>query len=1198
MASPAPSGLAGRLAALFIESKLTPLIILGSLLLGTFAVVATPREEEPQIVVPMADVFIPFPGAAAKVVEEQLTKPLERKLSEIRSIEYVYSISRSGGALIIVRFYVGEPMEQSLVDLYDKLMSNQDLFPPGAGPFMVKPRDVNDVPIVTLTLSSERYPDYQLRQLAEYVLEETKKVPGTAGGFIVGGRQRELEVRIDPARLKAYGLTPLQVAAAIQGENVARSAGRFESLNREFLVETGRFIRSREDLEALVVGVSEQRPIYLRQIADVTDGPGEATSYVWFGLGPSGAGHASAGLAGDAATRRVGDTAPPAPRESPAVTVAIAKQARTNAVTVAQAVIRKAENLKGTLLPADVRLTVTRNYGETADEKADELLRHLGIAVVSVVLFLGLALGPRPAMVVSIAIPLTLALTLFVSMLLGYTINRVTLFALIFSIGILVDDAIVVVENMYRHLLLRLRPHREAALYAVDEVGNPTILATFTVIAALLPMAFVSGLMGPYMRPIPINASIAMFFSLLVAFVVIPWFCQKCYREDTGRGASGAGRAEEATSRSGPRSALRASRMYRFYRRLLAPLLAHPALAVAFLAGVALLLVASVSLFYTRAVVVKMLPFDNKSELQLVVDMPEGTTLEETARVTQALTRYVATVPEVRDYQAYVGTASPFNFNGLVRHYFLREGPHEADIQIALVPKGERRAQSHEIALRLRPRVQEIARAHGANVKVVEVPPGPPVLSVLVAEVYGPDYDRQIAVAKDVRRLFEATPGVVDVDDFVEADQVKYVFTVDRAKAALAGVPSEEVVRTIRMALEGERIGLVHIPKEKSPVQIVLRLPRAERAGLEHFGEIALRGASAASVAARSRPGGAEPGSGRLVPLSELLRIEQTVQDKAIHHKNQKPVVYVVGDVGGGTESPVYGVLDVGRRLEAYRPPEGYAIEQFYATQPWSEERLGVKWDGEWHITYETFRDMGFAFAVAMLLIYLLIVGEFQSFLTPVVIMVPIPLTLIGIVPGHWLTGSYFTATSMIGFIALAGIIVRNSILLVDFIESERRAGVPLEEAVVRAGAIRTRPILLTAAALMVGAFVIVLDPIFQGLAVSLLFGVGAATLLTLVVIPVLYVSVRRAPRRPAAPPADGAAPGRPEEPAPEPALADAGRRRRELHCGVSRQRGRRACGVLAPACRDSASGAAESLRWSHRIGLSGGPATGTEFAG
>ncbi len=1108
-------GLAGRLAAFFIESKLTPLIILGALLLGAFAVVATPREEEPQIVVPMADVFIPFPGAAARVVEEQLTKPLERKLSEIRGVEYVYSISRSGGALIIVRFYVGEPMEQSLVDLYDKLMSNQDLFPPGAGPFMVKPRDVNDVPIVTLTLSSERYTDYQLRQLAEHVLEETKKVPGTAGGFIVGGRRRELEVRIDPARLKAYGLTPLQVAAAIQGENVARSAGRFESLNREFLVETGRFIRSREDLEALVVGVAEQRPIYLRQVADVTDGPGEATSYVWFGLG-------AGSFAPPAAP------SPPTMSESPAVTVAIAKQARTNAVTVAQAVIRKAAELKGPVLPADVRLTVTRDYGETADEKANELLRHLGIAVASVVVFLGLALGPRPAMVVSIAIPLTLALTLFVSMLLGYTINRVTLFALIFSIGILVDDAIVVVENMYRHLLLRLRPHREAALYAVDEVGNPTILATFTVIAALLPMAFVSGLMGPYMRPIPINASIAMFFSLLVAFVVIPWFCQKCYREDTGRGASGVGRAEEAPSLSGPRSALPASRLYRFYQRLLAPLLAHPAIALAFLAGVAVLLVASVSLFYTRTVAVKMLPFDNKSELQLVVDMPEATTLEETARVTQALTRFVATVPEVRDYQAYVGTASPFNFNGLVRHYFLREGPHEADIQINLVPKGERRAQSHDIAQRLRPQVQAIARAHGANVKVVEVPPGPPVLSVLVAEVYGPDYDRQIAVAKDLRRLFEATPGIVDVDDFVEADQVKYVFTVDRAKAALAGVPSEEVVRTIRMALEGEPIGLVHIPKEKSPVQIVLRLPRAERTGLEHFGEIALRGASAASAAARPRPGGAEGGAGGLVPLSELLRIEETVQDKAIYHKNQKPVVYVVGDVGGGAESPVYGVLDVGRQLEAYRPAEGYVIEQFYATQPWSEERLSLKWDGEWHITYETFRDMGLAFAAAMLLIYLLIVGEFQSFLTPVVIMAPIPLTLIGIVPGHWLTGSYFTATSMIGFIALAGIIVRNSILLVDFIESERREGVPLEEAVVRAGAIRTRPILLTAAALMVGAFVIILDPIFQGLAVSLLFGVGAATLLTLVVIPVLYYSMRRAPRRP-------------EEPAPEPARADAG---------------------------------------------------------
>ena len=724
-------GLSGRIAAFFIGSKLTPLIMLGALLLGFFAIVATPREEEPQIIVPMADVWLPFPGASAKIVEEQLTKPFERKLSEIKGVEYVYSISRPGGALIIVRFYVGQPMEQSLVDLYDKLMSNQDLLPPGAEPFLVKPKDVNDVPIVTVTLSSQRYGEFELHQLAEQVLEEAKKVSGTSAGFIVGGQARELRIQIDPTRLKAYGLTPLQVAGVIRGENRALPTGRFDSRNQSFLVETGRFIRSREDVEGLVVGVNGQRPVYLRQVAEVTDGPRESTQYVWFGLGPGGAGETVS------VKRETQEGSRDTPHESPAVTVAIAKQAGMNAVTVAQEVIRKVESMKGVTIPSDVRVTVTRDYGETAQEKANELLWHLLIAVVAVVAFLGIALGPRPAIVVSLAIPLTLALTLFTSMLIGYTINRVTLFALIFSIGILVDDAIVVVENTYRHLALRVQPHQEASIYAVDEVGNPTILATFTVIAALLPMAFISGLMGPYMRPIPVNASIAMFFSLLVAFVVVPWFCQTCYRTRvTVAGVDHEGDERGLTAR--------------IYRQVLSPLLARPILAFAFVGIVVLLLAGSVVLVYTRHVVVKMLPFDNKSELQLVVDMPEGTTLEETARVTQGLSRYIRTVPEVRDYQAYVGTASPFNFNGLVRHYYLREQPHEADIQINLVSKSDRAAQSHEIAQRMRPQVQEIAKQYRANVKVVEVPPGPPVQSVLVGEIYGPDYARQIAVAGEV----------------------------------------------------------------------------------------------------------------------------------------------------------------------------------------------------------------------------------------------------------------------------------------------------------------------------------------------------------------------------------------------------------------------------------------------------------------
>jgi multidrug efflux pump subunit AcrB len=1087
-------GLSGRIAALFIGSKLTPLILVAALLLGFLAVVLTPREEEPQIVVPMADVFLPFPGASAQVVEEQVTKPMERILSEIRGVEYLYSITRPGGALVIVRFYVGEPMEQSLVDLYDKLMSHQDRLPPGAGPFRVKPRDINDVPIVTVTLSSDRATDVDLRRVGESLLEEVKKIPSTAGGFLIGGRARELRVQLDAARLKAYGLDPLQIAGAIRSEHVAQPAGRFSTGNRDYLLESGRFLRTREDLDSLVVGAWERRPVYLRQVADVIDGPAEPTQYVWFGLGPS-APREAFSVKRDTSGSDTSDDARGTSHDAPAVTVAIAKQPRANAVTVSREVVRKIDELKGRLIPADVRVTVTRDYGDTADEKADELLQHLGIAVIAVVIFLGIALGPRPAMVVSLAIPITLALTLFTSMLIGYTINRVTLFALIFSIGILVDDAIVVVENIYRHLTLRLRSHRDAALHAVDEVGNPTILATFTVIAALLPMAFVSGLMGPYMRPIPINASIAMFFSLLVAFVVVPWFCQQCDRAGITMPGHGGEQGAEAAGGRGSR----------LYRTMLTPLLTRPWLAWTFLAFVGLLLAGSASLFAIRQVPVKMLPFDNKSELQLVIDMPEGTTLEDTARVTKVFTEFLRTVPEVRDYQAYVGTASPFNFSGLVRHYFLREAPHQADIQVNLAPKHRRVAQSHAIAQRLRPEIQRLAHGHGAAVKVVEVPPGPPVQAVLVAEVYGPDEPARRAAAAIVRRSFEATPGIVEVDDSIEADQPKYLYAVDRAKAAVAGLSSDDIARTVRMAVEGESVGRLHLPNEKSPVHMVLRLPVAERTGLEHVGELALRGAG-----------------GRLFPLSELVTVARTVQDQPLHHKNQKPVVYVTGDVGGPgaerAESPVYGVLGVGERVAASPLPDGRPMAQQYASQPWSEARPSLTWDGEWHITYETFRDMGLAFGLAMVLIYLLIVGQFQSFLTPVIIMAPIPLTLIGIIPGHWATGSYFTATSMIGFIALAGIIVRNSILLVDFIQHQERQGVPSLEAVIRAGTIRARPILLTAAALMVGAFVIILDPIFQGLAVSLLFGVGAATLLTLVVIPVLYyrlVETRRAALQP-----------------------------------------------------------------------------------
>lgn len=1069
-------GLSGRIAGTFIDSKLTPLIMIASLLLGVIAVVATPREEEPQIVVPMADVFIPFPGATAGEVEELVVRPLERKLTEIRGVEYLYTTSKPGMALFIVRFYVGEEMEKSLVDLYDKLMSNRDLLPPGAGDFLVKPRDINDVPIITLTLWSERYDDEQLRQVARHLLEEIKKIPKTSNGFLIGGRQREWRVELDPARLRSFALTPLEIAAAVRAANQNIPAGRFDRENRESLVETGTFLPDRDALEQVVVGVYHGRPVFLRDVAHVIDGPEEPEHYVSFGNGP----RAGPGPESVHTSNRPVVTAG---REFPAVTVAIAKQPGANAVDVAHAVLRMVRELQGTLIPSDLHVTVTRDYGETADEKANELLTHLLYAVAAVVVFLGFVLGLREAGVVSLAIPLTLALTLFVSMMIGYTINRVTLFALIFSIGILVDDAIVVVENINRRLSeagsRAVVDHRRLAVGAVDEVGNPTILATLTVIAALLPMAFISGLMGPYMRPIPVNASIAMFFSLLVAFIVVPWFCRICYRRRPVTDQPPAHGPD-------PGAAL--------YARLLTPLLVRGGLRWSFLGGVGLLLIASLSLFYFKIVVMKMLPFDNKSELQLVVDMPEGTTLEETGRAVRALTDYVATVPEVTHYQSYVGTASPYNFNGLVRHYFLRQAPNTADVQINLVDKRERTAQSHVIALRIRPPLDAIARRFGANVKVVEVPPGPPVQSVLVAEVYGPDDQTRMQTAKAVRGAFERTPGVVDIDDSIEADQTKYRFAVDKVKASLAGISTGEVVATLRLALEGESVGLAHLPNEKNPVRILVRLPRSLRSGVQELEQIALRSPS-----------------GGTLPLSELLRVREETEEQSIDHKNLRAVTYVTGDVAGSEESPVYAILNIGTRLDALRLPSNPPA-QYYTRQPWSESQPAVKWDGEWQITYETFRDMGLAFAVALVLIYLLIVGQFQSFLLPLIIMAPIPLTLIGIVPGHWLTGSYFTATSMIGFIALAGIIVRNSILLVDFIQTERRAGTPCLEAVIRAGTVRTRPILLTAAALMVGAFVIILDPIFQGLAVSLLFGVFASTLLTLIVIPLLYYMVAPEP--------------------------------------------------------------------------------------
>jgi multidrug efflux pump subunit AcrB len=1055
-----PLGAAGRLARAFIDSKLTQLVVLASLLLGLFAVLATPREEEPQIVVPFADVFVEMPGAGIKEVEERVSIPLEKKLREIPGVEYVYSTSQPGAALAIVRFYVGEDEERSMVKLHDKLRANFDLIPPGASQPLVKPRSIDDVPILALTLWSERADPYELRRIAAQLDDQVKAVTDVAETRLIGGLRRQLRVTLDRDRLAGFGVTPDAVVAALGEANRELRVGRFARGNREYLVDAGVFLAEPAALGQVVVGVSRGRPVHLRDVASIDDGPEEPREYVMMSAGAAGAG--------------------PRPGQAvAAVTLSVAKRKGTNAVVIAERVLAKVEGVRGGLIPADVHLAVTRDYGETAREKSNELLKHLLLATVSVTVLIALFLGIRASLVVLVAIPVTLALTLFLYYLYGYTLNRVTLFALIFSIGILVDDAIVVVENIARHMHLpanRGRSRAAVAVEAVDEVGNPTILATFAVIAAILPMAFVGGLMGPYMRPIPVGASLAMLFSLLIAFMVSPWAATRLLREPAGGdGAHGEG-AEDWTTR--------------LYRRLMVPLLTDGKRRGLFLGMVGLLLVGACSLVYFKLVRVKMLPFDNKSELQVIVDMPEGTPLEETARVARELGRALAADRDVTDLQLYVGTAAPYNFNGLIRHYFppVRQGPNVADIQVNLRPKGERGAQSHEIAGRLRPALLRIAGPAGARIKVAEVPPGPPVLQTLVAEVYGDDRAAQLDAARRILGIFERTPGVVDVDWYVEAPQPGYRFVLDKEKAALLGVTTDQMVQALRVALSGASPGLAHLPAEKEDVPIFVRLPRDQRSGVAALAGLRLKAAD-----------------GALVPLSELARVEATTEPPLVYRKNLQRVVYVTGDVAGQEESPVYAILRMNQELDGLRLPDGRGIPRHVASQPFLTEHVAMKWDGEWQVTYEVFRDLGLAFGAVMVLIYVLVVGWFRSFRTPLVIMAPIPLTLVGILPAHGLFGAFFTATSMIGFIAGAGIIVRNSIILVDFIELRRAQGAPLAEAVVDAGAVRFRPMLLTAAAVVVGASVILFDPIFQGLAVSLMAGEVASTLLSRMAVPVLY---------------------------------------------------------------------------------------------
>ncbi len=1056
--------LAGRIARSFIDSKLTPLVIVAALLLGAFSILKTPREEEPQIVVPMLDVFVQMPGASSDEVAQRVSLPMEKLLREVPGVEYIYSISHPGVSMLVVRFYVGTKEEDAIIQTYNKLYSNFDRIPPGVSQPIIKSRSIDDVPIMALTLWGKTYDSYRLRQIAGELENSLKPLDDVSETKIIGGQPRQVRVLLDTQRLAAYGLTPTAVLGQLESANSRGQAGSFSRDNREFQVEAGSFFTSLEDLRQVVVGVHGGRPVYLRDVAEkLEDGPAEPDTYVLFANARGGAQASGA--------------------ESPAVTITISKRKGTNATLISERVLDKVNALRGYVLPADLNITVTRNYGETAKDKSDELLKHLLIATLSVTLLIALALGWRESGVVLLAVPVTLALTLAVFYLYGYTLNRVTLFALIFSIGILVDDAIVVVENIVRHFRLpenRGRSLSQAAIEAVDEVGNPTILATFAVIGAILPMAFVRGLMGPYMRPIPIGASAAMLFSLIVAFVVSPWAALRLLRKYASSSAHAEHETEGWTTR--------------LYRRMMNPLILDARRRWMFLGGVVLLLLAAVAFVPLKWVRVKMLPFDNKSEFQVIIDMPDGTPLEYTTRVAQALGRYLGEQPEVTNYQIYAGTSGPYNFNGLVRHYFLRSQPNQADIQVNLLSRHDRRAQSHEIARRLRPELDKIAEPFGARIKVAEVPPGPPVLQTLVAEVYGPDYKGQIELAAQVKKVFQQTPGVVDVDWYVEDPQTKYDMKVDLEKAALHGISPAEVTRTLQVALRGTTAGLLHDSHSREDVPIELRLARPDRSGIEDLRSLKL-----------STPSGGQ------IALQEVTDLQRTTIDTSVYRKNLQPVVYVTGDVAGGEESPVYAIMKMSDAIDKIKLPDGYAVRQYKGTtMPERTDRFSMKWDGEWHITVEVFRDLGLAFAAVLVLIYVLVVGWFRSFITPLVIMAPIPLTLVGILPAHALMGAFFTATSMIGFIAGAGIIVRNSIILVDFIELRRSQGMVLEQAVVDAGAVRFRPMLLTAAAVVVGASVILFDPIFQGLALSLMAGEVASTVLSRMAVPVLYYLSQR----------------------------------------------------------------------------------------
>lgn len=1060
-------GISGKIAKAFIRSKLSILLMIAFMLLGAFSIYFIPREEEPQIEVPMADIMIGYPGATPNEMETSVVQPLEKIVSNIKGVEDVYSTSMNGMAMLTIQFYVGEDVERSLVKLYNELMKNMDKMPQGVTMPLVKTRSIDDVPALSFTLWSDKMSGYQIRQVSEVVANEIKKVQDVAQVNIIGGQSRQVNIWLDKNKMSESKIDISSIAQSLQANNAQMHSGNIVTSDVVYSVKTGNFFTNAEEIRNTIVGTKDNQPIYLYQVATIEDGPKVPDNYVSFGYG-------AADLKNQSKN----------PDEYAAVTISVAKKKGADAMKLADVLISKVENLKKNLITNDLNVEVTRNYGLTASHKVSELLWHLSIAIIIVTLFVMVAMGWRGGLVVFISVPITFALTLFAYYFLGYTLNRITLFALVFVTGIVTDDSIIIAENMYRHFKMKKLPPMQAALYAINEVGNPTILATLTVIASVLPMAFVSGMMGPYMSPMPIGSSIAMIFSLLVALTLTPYFGYLFLRH---KGKKHSQKDEESKVEE-EGTEVHQTLIYKMYSAITTPFLESRKKRWIFMIGLTIVLFGSLILFYTKSVSVKMLPFDNKNEFQVMIDMPEGTTLERTAAVAQELGSYISQNSKVTNYQIYAGTSAPISFNGLVRHYDMRTGENVADIQVNLIDKGERSEQSHDIAKSMRDGLQAIGKRYDANVKIVEVPPGPPVMSTVVAEVYGPDYDQQIEIAEKIKHILAKTENVVDVDWTVESKQTEYKFEVNKDKAMKLGIPNAQIVQSVHGGMSGMPVGILHQPAVTNQVGVFLQMPEKDKSSIEEIMSMNV-------VNSQGMP----------TPISDLVNVTQGEKDKSIYRKNQKRVVYVLAEVAGQLESPIYAMMDVSKELKKIQLPAGYSIQEEFSEQPKSEDNFSLKWDGEWKITYEVFRDLGLAFLFVLIIIYMLIVGWFQSFVTPLVQLAAIPLSLIGIVLGHWVMGAYFSAPSMIGFIALAGIMVRNSVLLIDFIDIRLKDGIPLKQAIIEAGAVRTTPIILTAGGVVLGAIVMLFDPIFEGLAISLMGGTITSTILTLVVVPLLY---------------------------------------------------------------------------------------------